>query len=146
MRAEWETRTNAALRRIGSEARGDLRYFGEMASTGDAPNGLIPQKHLGPKRQLHADALLTELFLRDMEILIDFMRVEIEKGIQTTWIADEHNVHGGHHERHFDTRSHFLAVAVGHLIGMYEAATEVIDFAETCQHPFLLLLKRWRGF
>ena len=82
------------------------------------------------KRQLHADALLTEPFLRDLEILIDFMRVEIEKGIQTTWIADEHNVHGGHHERHFDTRSHSLAVAVGHLIGMYEAATEVIDFAE----------------
>jgi hypothetical protein len=82
------------------------------------------------KRQMHADALLTEPFLRDLEILIDFMRVEIEKGIQTTWIADEHNVHGGHHERHFDTRSHSLAVAVGHLIGMYEAATEVIDFAE----------------
>lgn len=82
------------------------------------------------KRQLHADALLTEPFLRDLEILIDFMRVKIEKGIQTTWIADEHNVHGGHHERHFDTRSHSLAVAVGHLIGMYEAATEVIDFAE----------------
>ncbi|WP_106745060.1 hypothetical protein [Yoonia maritima] len=82
------------------------------------------------KRQLHADALLTKPFLRDLEILIDFMRVEIEKGIQTTWIADEHNVHGGHHERHFDTRSHSLAVAVGHLIGMYEAATEVIDFAE----------------
>jgi hypothetical protein len=82
------------------------------------------------KRQLHADALLTEPFLRDLEILIDFMRVEIEKGIQTTWIADEHNVHGGHHERHFDTRSHSLAVAVGHLIGMYEAATEVIDYAE----------------
>lgn len=82
------------------------------------------------KRQLHADALLTEPFLRDLEILIDFMRVEIEKGIQTTWIADEHNVHGGHHERHFDTRAHSLAVAVGHLIGLHEAATEVIDYAE----------------
>lgn len=82
------------------------------------------------KRHLNADALLTEPFLRDLEILIDFMRVEIEKGIQTTWIADEHNVHGGHHERHFDTRSHSLAVAVGHLIGLYEAATEVIDYAE----------------
>jgi hypothetical protein len=82
------------------------------------------------KRHLNADALLTEPFLRDLEILIDFMRVEIEKGIQTTWIADEHNVHGGHHERHFDTRARFLAVAVGHLIGLHEAATEVIDFAE----------------
>ena len=82
------------------------------------------------KRHLNADALLTEPFLRDLEILIDFIRVEIEKGIQTTWIADEHNVHGGHHERHFDTRSHSLAVAVAHLIGVHEAATDVIDFAE----------------
>ena len=82
------------------------------------------------KRHLNADALLTEPFLHDLEILIDFIRVEIEKGIQTTWVADEHNVHGGHHERHFDTRAHSLAVAVGHLIGLHEAATEVIDFAE----------------
>lgn len=82
------------------------------------------------KRHLNADALLTEPFLRDLGILIEFMRVEIEKGIQTMWFADEHNVHGGHHERHFDTRGHSLAVAVGHLIGLHEAATEVIDFAE----------------
>jgi hypothetical protein len=82
------------------------------------------------KRHLHADALLTEPLLRDLEILIDFMRVEIEKGIQTTWIADEHKVHGRHHERHFDTRAHSLAVAAGNPIGLYEAATEVIDYAK----------------
>ncbi|SNR81036.1 hypothetical protein [Puniceibacterium sediminis] len=58
------------------------------------------------------------------------MRVEIEKGIQTTWSADEHNVHGGHHERYFEMRAHSLAAAVGHLIGLHEAATEVIDFAK----------------
>ena len=79
------------------------------------------------KRHLNTDALLTEPFLHDLEILIDFMRVEIEKDVQTTWIADEHNVDGGHHQRHFDTRTHSLAVAVGHLIGLYEAVTEVID-------------------
>ncbi|MGJ8556989.1 MAG: MobA/MobL family protein [Sulfitobacter geojensis] len=49
MRAEWETRTNAALGRIGSEARVDLRSYKEMVNTGDAPEGLVPQKHLGPK-------------------------------------------------------------------------------------------------
>lgn len=82
------------------------------------------------KRHLEKVALLTEPFLHDLEILIDFMKTEIEKGVQTTWISDEHNVHGGHHHRHFDTRTHSLAVAVGHLTGLYEAATIVIDFAE----------------
>lgn len=35
---EWEKRTNAALRKIGSHARVDLRSYAEMAKTGDAPN------------------------------------------------------------------------------------------------------------
>lgn len=82
------------------------------------------------RRHLTKDSLFAEPFLHDLEILIDFIRTEIEKGVQTTWIADEHNVHGGHHQRQFDKRAHSLAVAVGHLIGLYEAAIEVIDFAE----------------
>ena len=49
IRAEWETRTNAALRRIGSKARIDLRSYQDMAAAGDAPEGLTPQTHLGPK-------------------------------------------------------------------------------------------------
>lgn len=79
------------------------------------------------KRHLNTDALLTEPFLNDLDILIDFMRTEVEKDVQMTWVADEYNVNGGHHQRHFDTRAHSLAVAVGHLIGLYESVIEVID-------------------
>lgn len=49
MRIEWEFRANSSLRRIGSETRIDLRSYKEMAIAGDAPEGLNPQKHLGPK-------------------------------------------------------------------------------------------------
>lgn len=50
IRSEWEKRTNAALKRIGSPARVDLRSYEDMAKAGDAPAGLIPQDHLGPRR------------------------------------------------------------------------------------------------
>jgi hypothetical protein len=60
MRAEWETRTNAALHRIRSEARIDLRSYKEMVNTGDAPDGLVPQKHLGPKVSNAKNAGLVE--------------------------------------------------------------------------------------
>lgn len=50
IRQEWEKRTNAALKRIGSPARVDLRSYEDMARAGDAPEGLIPQDHLGPRR------------------------------------------------------------------------------------------------
>lgn len=50
IRSEWEKRTNAALKRIGSPARVDLRSYEDMAKAGDAPEGLIPQDHLGPRR------------------------------------------------------------------------------------------------
>lgn len=50
MRQEWEKRTNAALKRIGSAARVDLRSYKDMARAGDAPEGLVSQDHLGPRR------------------------------------------------------------------------------------------------
>ncbi|MBR9864635.1 MAG: MobA/MobL family protein [Rhodobacteraceae bacterium] len=50
IRQEWQKRTNAALKRIGSSARVDLRSYEDMARGGDAPAGLIPQDHLGPRR------------------------------------------------------------------------------------------------
>ena len=50
MRQEWEKRTNAALERIGSAARIDLRSYADQAAAGDAPEGLESQKHEGPKK------------------------------------------------------------------------------------------------
>jgi hypothetical protein len=50
IRQEWQKRTNAAMKRVGSSARVDLRSYEEMAKAGDAPEGLIAQDHLGPRR------------------------------------------------------------------------------------------------
>jgi hypothetical protein len=48
MRDEWEFRANSALSRAGSNARIDLRSYGDRAAAGDAPEGLVAQPHLGP--------------------------------------------------------------------------------------------------
>ncbi|MFG6538557.1 MobA/MobL family protein [Sulfitobacter sp. CS16] len=50
IRGEWQRRTNAALARVGSEARIDLRSYKTMAAEGDAPHGLQAQQHAGPKQ------------------------------------------------------------------------------------------------
>ncbi|MEX5600405.1 MobA/MobL family protein [Pseudophaeobacter sp. C1-32P7] len=50
IRQEWEKRTNAALKKIGCNARVDLRSYETMAAAGDAPKGLVAQDHLGPRR------------------------------------------------------------------------------------------------
>ncbi|MBM1556214.1 MobA/MobL family protein [Sulfitobacter mediterraneus] len=50
IRQEWEKRTNAALKKIGSDARVDLRSYKTMIAAGDAPEGLVAQDHLGPRR------------------------------------------------------------------------------------------------
>lgn len=50
IRAEWERRTNAALKKAGMRSRIDLRSYKEMAAAGDAPNGLKAQEHVGPLR------------------------------------------------------------------------------------------------
>ncbi len=50
IRAEWERRTNAALKKVGSSARIDLRSYKAMSAAGDAPEGLRAQEHVGPLR------------------------------------------------------------------------------------------------
>ena len=50
IRGEWQRRTNAALARVGSEARIDLRSYETMAAEGHAPEGLQAQQHAGPKQ------------------------------------------------------------------------------------------------
>ena len=49
MRDEWEHRANSALKRVGSEARVDMRSNQAMAAAGHAPDGLVAQPHVGPK-------------------------------------------------------------------------------------------------
>ncbi|MBP0484041.1 MobA/MobL family protein [Sagittula salina] len=60
VRQEWERRTNAALQRIGSNARIDLRSYKTMAAEGDAPEGLISQDHLGARRAARSRRLREE--------------------------------------------------------------------------------------
>ncbi|MGR3631599.1 MAG: MobA/MobL family protein [Limimaricola soesokkakensis] len=50
LRQEWEKRANAALKRLGAEARIDMRSYQAMAEAGDAPEGLVAQDHIGPRR------------------------------------------------------------------------------------------------
>ena len=50
MREQWESRTNAALKRNGSITRIDLRSYADQATAGDAPKGLQSQRHEGPKK------------------------------------------------------------------------------------------------
>ncbi len=50
IRAEWERRTNAALKKAGKNSRIDLRSYKDMAAVGDAPDGLRAQEHVGPLR------------------------------------------------------------------------------------------------
>ncbi|MCF7748509.1 conjugal transfer protein [Sulfitobacter sp. M39] len=60
IRDEWQRRTNAALARLGSEARIDLRSYETMSAEGDAPAGLQAQHHAGPKRTARSRATLDE--------------------------------------------------------------------------------------
>lgn len=62
IRDEWERRTNAALKRVGSTARIDLRSYEAMAAAGVAPEGMEPQEHMGPCKSART---------RDAERLID---------------------------------------------------------------------------
>ena len=48
-RDEWQRRVNRLLKRHSIEEKVDLRSYKKMAATGDAPEGLIAQKKMGPK-------------------------------------------------------------------------------------------------
>ncbi|MGR3565063.1 MAG: MobA/MobL family protein [Heliomarina sp.] len=48
-RDEWQKRVNVALARHGVKQRVDLRSYEKMVAAGDAPDGLVPQRKLGPK-------------------------------------------------------------------------------------------------
>jgi hypothetical protein len=60
IRREWEKRANAALKKLGSSARLDLRSYADMANAGDAPAGLVAQDHLGPRRAARSRKMIEE--------------------------------------------------------------------------------------
>lgn len=60
IRREWEKRTNATLKRIGSDARIDMRSYETMIAAGDAPEGLVAQDHLGPRRTARSRRQIAE--------------------------------------------------------------------------------------
>ncbi len=83
------------------------------------------------KRGLSGSDLLTEPFLRDLMILVEFLEREIHTGTETVWVVDEHNVHGGYHIRHRDERATALSCAADQLLDVYESVSEVLDFARS---------------
>lgn len=82
-------------------------------------------------RGLSGSDLLTEPFLRDLLILVEFLDREINAGTETVWVVDEHNVHGGHHIRQRDERATALSCAADRLLDVYESVSEVLDFARS---------------
>lgn len=83
------------------------------------------------RRGLSGSDLLSEPFLRDLLILVEFLEREINTGTETEWVVDEHNVHGGHHIRHRDERATALSYAADRLLDVYESVSEVLDFARS---------------
>jgi hypothetical protein len=79
--------------------------------------------------QLNSDYFINAAFLRDLTSLMNFLEREIAKGTQLNWVADEHNVHGGHHVRHLDDRAFALSNAAVHLIDLRHSIEDVLDFA-----------------
>ena len=82
------------------------------------------------KRTLARGDMFTEDFLCELDILIEFIDREISSGIQSSWVADEYNVDGGHYVRHLNARSQALSRSFGHLDGLHDAISQVVDFTE----------------
>jgi len=83
IRAEWERRTNAALKRVGSPARIDLRSYKTMAADGVAPDGLHAQDHMGPRSTAKSRTAEKDVHLRIPISAIN--RDERKKRNDETW-------------------------------------------------------------
>lgn len=84
MRQEWEKRANAALKRIGSVSRVDLRSYKDMARAGDAPEGLVSQDHLGPRRAARSRRLAAD---GDDTSKAGRRRAEIRENNENLWAS-----------------------------------------------------------
>lgn len=85
------------------------------------------------QRRLGGDHFIGEPFLRDLTALMNFLEREVAQGIHLDWIADEHNVHGGHHVRHLDDRAFALSNASIHLFDLRQAIEAVLDFTKAAR-------------
>lgn len=79
IREEWEKRVNAALAKVGSSARIDLRSYEDMAAAGDAPSGLAAQRHSGPRRSAIERKQMEELRRNSLEDASDLGAAEIAR-------------------------------------------------------------------
>ncbi|WP_281968661.1 hypothetical protein [Roseovarius nanhaiticus] len=79
-------------------------------------------------RRLDGNHFISEAFLRDLTALIDFLAREIAHGTQCAWVADEHDVSGGHDVMHRDDRALALSKASIDLVYLHNAIADVLDF------------------
>ncbi|WP_188477186.1 MobA/MobL family protein [Primorskyibacter flagellatus] len=79
IREEWEKRVNAALAKVGSSARIDLRSYEDLAAAGDAPSGLKAQRHSGPKRSAIERKQMAELRRKSLDDVSDLGAAEIAR-------------------------------------------------------------------
>lgn len=113
-----------------ADAVGYARLAHETVSNTVIP--LLPPQRRGIaediQRRLNGDHFISEAFLRDVSALVGFLAREVEKGTQCDWVADEHDVHGGHHVRHIDDRAFALSNASADLVDLRNAIADVLDF------------------
>tara|TARA_R110002124_G_scaffold128425_1_gene289320 strand:- start:2685 stop:3110 length:426 start_codon:yes stop_codon:yes gene_type:complete len=106
------------------------RFAQEIVSSTVVP--LLPPQRRGIaediQRRLSGESFISEGFMRDVCALISFLASEVEKGTQCDWVADEHDVHGGHHVRRKDDRAFALSNACDDLVDLHDAIADVLDF------------------
>jgi hypothetical protein len=81
-------------------------------------------------RRLNGDHFINGGFLRDLTSMIDSLEGEVVNGTDQHWIADEHDVHGGHHISQLDDRALALSTAAVHLADLRNAIADALDFAK----------------
>jgi hypothetical protein len=95
---------------------------------------LLPPQRRGlaeeVQRRLAGDHFISEPFLRELAALVDFLEREIANGTQHGWIADEHDVNGGHSIKRVSDHALALLGASDHLIDLQRAISEVLNYAK----------------
>ncbi|SFS41302.1 MobA/MobL family protein [Sulfitobacter marinus] len=83
VRDEWERRVNRLLIKHGINEKVDLRSYKKMAAAGDAPEGLMAQKKMGPKNA--ARGRQRELEVGEDSTYLGVDRAETQKHNANCW-------------------------------------------------------------